>query len=178
MKILGYLLMMAGALWLLGVLGMDLAAMRTAGGTWSAALIHSAWAGLLPGLAGMGIGGWLVAGRQIRENEELDFQREQQLLQRIHKEGTLRFDTLTLEMLLNREEIQRLLMALGDKNLVSGVIDWREKRFLSGEAMEKKLVHGECPLCGSLTAAENPRKAVCTRCEATLFYPEAGKRRQ
>lgn len=176
MKALGYLLMIVGGLWLLGVLGMDLAAARAGGGTWATALIHTAWAGLLPALAGIGLGGWLAAGKQSREAEELAFQREQQLLQRIHKEGTVRFDTLALEMLLNREEIHRLLMALGDKNLVSGVIDWREKRFLSSEAMEKKLTHGECPLCGSLTAAESPRKAVCTRCEAILFYPEAGKR--
>jgi len=169
LKGLGYVLIVLGLVWFLYVLGGDLLAFRTDAVAMGQAISHILLVGLLPLLILIAAGGALVVFERSRRQENLQLEREQFVLMMLGKEGRLRFDKILEEMPLNKEQLRELLIHMGKKKLFTGIINWRDRVLIPSDEIDGELSHGECPICNSLTSAEDAQTAVCTRCEAYIF---------
>jgi hypothetical protein len=167
MKALGYILLVAALGWFLYVLGVDMLAFTKDEYSLFQAIGHSLLIGGIPLAVLATAGGGLVYASSKTETEGKSFEYEQQIVKMINKEPRLRLRDILKEIPLNIEQLRPLLISMGDRSLFKGYIDWKNNIIVTGD--EAVVSPGECPVCNGMTAAETPKTAVCTLCDAHIY---------
>lgn len=166
---LGLGLMVAGLLWLGGVVAFFAAGVPAGKTDLPAAILGSVVFGLPPALV-LAIGGVMVFLRGRREAREMAAAHfQQRVLDMIETRGTVYLREMAEDLGCTVAQVEEALHELVGKRLFEGFINWRDGRVYSRAA--GSIASDKCPNCGGKVDLAGKDLAACPYCGTEFFLP-------
>lgn len=169
-RTLGGCLIVAGALWFVGVagfFGVGLVSGRLDAG----AMIFGVLVFGLPVGAALCIGGAVLLSRARREDaEQRDARFEGRVLSMIETAGSTTIPEIASELGATTQEVREAIYDLVAKKLFTGYVNWDAQRVYSVAAGKMPTDH--CPNCGARLELGGKDTVVCPYCRNEIFLSE------
>lgn len=174
-RLVGWLLIGAGAVIAVGVLAWGAAGM--AEGRLQPTGFALLAVGVIVIIAAPLIGGGIVVMRQgTHEAAEVAMLRqEQRLVGMVEAQGTVSIAQAAVELGVSRDQLQAFVYDLVGKGLFTGYVDWKGGKLVAQDAaqIQEATASGRCPNCGGQVELGGKGVVRCPYCGAEIFLSAA-----
>ena len=174
-RIVGLILMIGGAIVMLGFVAWAVTAMGT-GETSAGGMVLGVFLALVVLAPIFGIGLYVFRKGTVEKEDYARVEQEQTILNMVLTQGQVTVAQLVAELGVPRDEVEDMIRDLVGKQLFSGAINWDKGILYSVESQQ--LTEGrKCPNCGGDLRFAGKGLIVCPYCGSEVFLTKRRSRR-